>query len=152
MFRDSYPAKKGRIAMIDLTSAFGQRVAQRLNDESVIWLTTVRQDGAPLPSPVWFLWDGETVLIYSQPNTPKLRNITRSSLVTLNFDGDGHGGNIIVLSGTAQIDTAAVPANQDAAYLAKYQAGIASIGMTPEHFAAGYSVAIRVTPTSVRGH
>jgi PPOX class probable F420-dependent enzyme len=98
------------------------------------------------------LWDGETVLIYSQPNTPKLRNITRSSLVTLNFDGDGHGGNIIVLSGTAQIDTAAVPANQDAAYLAKYQGGIASIGMTPEHFAAGYSVAIRVTPTSVRGH
>lgn len=138
--------------MIDFTSTYGMRVAQRLNDEIIIWLTTVRDDGAPLPSPVWFLWDGEAVLIYSKPNTPKLRNIARSQLVTLNFDGDGQGGNIIVLNGTAQIDPAVPPANRDAAYLAKYEAGIAGIGMTPESFAAGYSVAIRVTPTSVRGH
>lgn len=138
--------------MIDLTSPFGVRVAQRLNDEIVIWLTTVRADGAPAPSPVWFLWDGTTVLIYSQPNTPKLRNIASNPLVALNFDGDGGGGNIIVLNGTAQIDSSAPAADQDMAYLVKYRDHIAEIGMTPESFAASYSVALRVTPTNLRGH
>jgi hypothetical protein len=38
-------------------------VEKRLREEQVIWLTTVRADGMPLPTPVSFLWAGETVLI-----------------------------------------------------------------------------------------
>ena len=49
-----------------------RKVKQRLRRELVIWLTTVRRDGMPQPTPVWFLWDGDTFLIYSQPNTRKL--------------------------------------------------------------------------------
>ncbi|MDQ6712638.1 MAG: pyridoxamine 5'-phosphate oxidase family protein, partial [Candidatus Dormibacteraeota bacterium] len=36
----------------------------------------VRPDGIPIPSPVWFHWDGHSFLIYSQPDTPKLRDIS----------------------------------------------------------------------------
>ena len=54
----------------DTTTDFGRRVERRLRDEYLVWLTTVRADGLPQPSPVWFLWDGETVLIYSQPGKP----------------------------------------------------------------------------------
>ena len=74
--------------MIDTTSEFGTRVAQRLQQEGIIWLTTVRGDGTPQPSPVWFLWDGETFLIYSQPGAPKVRNIARSPKVALHLNGD----------------------------------------------------------------
>lgn len=139
--------------MLDFTTDFGARVAQRLTNELIIWLTTVRNDATPQPSPVWFLWDGAmTVLIYSQPNTPKLRNIAANPTVALNFDGDGRGGNIIVLTGTAHIDTTIPPAHQHNAYLEKHRAAIARIQMTPETFAAAYSIPIRVTLTHLRGH
>jgi hypothetical protein len=62
-------------------------------------LTTVTPSGAPLPRPVGFLFDDDqTVLVYSQPGA-RIRNISR----TLNFGGDGKGGDIVVLSGTAEV-------------------------------------------------
>ncbi len=136
---------------VDTSTPFGSRVLRRLEEEPIIWLVTVDADGTPQPSPVWFLWDGETALIYSQPNTPKLRNIERQPRVALHFDSDGQGGDIVVLTGTAAIDPDAPRASAVPAYVEKYRARISNIGMDPEHFAAGYSVAIRFTPTKVRG-
>ena len=138
--------------MIDLTSKFGIHVAQRLDKEIVIWLTTVGADGTPQPSPVWFLWADQAFLIYSRPNTPKLRNIERSPRVALNFDSDGQGGDIVVFTGEARIDPQAPPAHEIPAYLKKYREHIAGINMTPDHFARGYSVALRIVPTKLRGH
>ena len=137
--------------MIDLSGAFGARVASRLAEEIVIWLTTVGADGTPQPSPVWFLWTDQRFLIYSKANKPKLRNIERNPRVALNFDGNGRGGNIVVITGEARIDPQAPPANQVAAYLEKYRNDIARIGMDPESFARSYSVAFWVTPTALRG-
>src|SRR5215471_1070757 len=82
---------------IDANTEFGARVLRRLDDESTAWLTTIGVDGTPHPRPIWFYWDGETILIYSQPNTFKLRHIETNPKASFNFDGDGHGGNIVVL-------------------------------------------------------
>jgi PPOX class probable F420-dependent enzyme len=138
--------------MIDLSTDFGARVARRLGDEIVIWLTTVRADGTPQPSVVWFLWEHDTFLIYSQSNKQKLRNIARNPKVSLNFDGNGRGGDLIIFSGEAQqVDD--VPAvDQNPSYIAKYQDQITRIGYTVEQFAKSYSVALRVVPTHLRGH
>ena len=141
------------IAMqIDTSSEHGARAARRLANEPIGWLTTVGADGTPQPSPIWFLWDGETALIYSQPNTPKLRHIAANPRVSLNLDGDGEGGDIIVLTGQAQVDESVPAANAHPEYLAKYSHGIARIGMTPDSFAAAYSVPIRFRPARLRGH
>lgn len=137
---------------IDTSSAFGARVARRLRDESVIWLTTVRDDGTPEPSPVWFIWDGSTFLIFSQPNTPKLRHIARDPKVSLNFDGDGHGGDIVIFTGRASVASGERPADQVPDYLAKYRDHISRIGMDPASFGKAYSVPIRVEPMKLRGH
>ena len=137
---------------IDTTTEFGQRVERRLRDETIGWLPTVGADGTPQPSPIWFLWDGQTILIYSQPNTPKLRNIERNPRVALNLDGDGRGGDIVVLAGEARVDREAPGAADHAEYLEKYRQAIKRIGMTPEQFAVSYSVPIRLTPAKLRGH
>ena len=137
--------------MIDLSSEFGVRVAARLDQELIIWLTTVRADGTPQPSPAWFLWVDQTVLIYSQPNKQKLRNIAQNPKVALNFNSDQDGGAIAIITGDAQIDPQ-VSADQISAYLEKYRMAIADLGSTPEGFAQSYSVAIRVTPASLRGY
>lgn len=136
---------------LDTSTDLGARVARRLVQEQVIWLTTVREDGRPEPSPVWFLWDGETFLIYSRPNTLKLRNIAVRPHVSLSFNSTETGGDVVVFAGEARIAEGAPPATDVPAYLEKYGQGIANIGMTPEGFAAAYSVPIRVTPSKVRG-
>ena len=91
------------------------------------------------------------MLIYSQPNKQKLRNIAQNAKVALNFNSNQTGGDIAIITGAAQLDPKAPPADQISAYLEKYRAAIADIGMTPAGFAQTYSVAIRVTPTSLRG-
>ena len=75
--------------MIDAGSQFGARADRRLREEVLAWLVTVRADGQPQPSPVWFLWDGESFLVYSQAGRQKVRNIERNPLVSLHLDGDG---------------------------------------------------------------
>ena len=138
--------------MIDQSQEFGARVAAHLRDEIVVWFTSVTPAGAPLPRPVWFVWDGaESVLIYSQPGA-RVRNIEANPRVTLNFGGNGRGGDIVVISGRATADGDAPPADANADYLAKYDADIARIGLTPEMFAARYSVPVRVAFTRVDGH
>lgn len=138
---------------IDTSTEFGQRVQRRLQEESIVWLTTVRKDGQPIPVPIWFLWDGDAeVLIYSRPNTPKLRNIADQPKVSLNFDSDGTGGNIIQFDGEAHHDTTAPPATGVDAFIDKYRSGFERLGSTPEQFASSYSEAVRVRLTKLRGH
>ena len=137
---------------IDTTTEFGQRVMRRLQEEQVIWLTTVDARRTPQPRPVWFLWEGETFLIYSQPDTAKVRHIRRNPQVALHFDGNERGGDIIVFVGAARIAKEAPAGNENSDYLAKYRSGIERLGSTPARFAGDYSTAIRVQPTRVRGH
>jgi PPOX class probable F420-dependent enzyme len=137
---------------IDTSSEFGARAARRLRDDLIYWLVTIGPDGMPQPSPVWALWDGETFLIYSQPDTPKLRNVASRPQVALHLDGDGRGGDIVIVTGVARIASDAPPADRVPEYVAKYREGLRRIGMTAESFARAYSVAVRVTPTRLRGH
>jgi PPOX class probable F420-dependent enzyme len=137
--------------VIDEGTEFGGRVARRLREEMVVWLTTVTPAGAPLPRPVGFVWDGgEVVSIYSQPGA-RVRNIAANPKVTLNFDGDGRGGDIVVLSGTAHVDSDGPAADANSAYLEKYGAQIQEIGMTPAAYAARFSVPIRIRLTRLDG-
>jgi PPOX class probable F420-dependent enzyme len=135
----------------DLSSEFGGRIASRLRNEQVIWLTTVGRTGTPQPNPVWFLWDGETFLIYTQPTAYKLRNLRYNPRVALHFDSGEDGEDVIVFTGTAILDESAPLAHNNPPYLEKYRDGIASIEMTPESMGDSYSVAIRVRHDKVRG-
>jgi PPOX class probable F420-dependent enzyme len=138
--------------VIDLDSEFGVRVAQHLRDEIVVWMTTVTPSGAPLPMPVWFHWDGgDQVVMYSRHGA-RVRNIEANPHVSLNFAGDGRGGDIVVLSGRATIDHDAPPADLDTDYLAKYDEHIKRIGMTPESFAERYCVPVHIELGRLRGH
>ena len=136
----------------DINSQFGARVHDRLQKETIAWLVTTDGQGTPQPSPVWFLWDGQSMLIYSRPDTPKLRNIAGNPRVAVHLDGDGRGGDIVVLTGRATIDYDVPPATEIPEYITKYHAGILSIGMTHESFADAYNVPVRFMPEKLRGH
>jgi PPOX class probable F420-dependent enzyme len=122
----------------------------RLRREVIVWLTTVRSDGQPQSSPVWFLWDGRTFLIYSLPTSQKVPNIRGNGRVSLHLDDDGVGGDIVSIEGQASIGGSERPVNEVPEYVEKYRELIAELGSGPDEFAGAYSVAIRVTPTRWR--
>ncbi|GHO83627.1 TIGR03667 family PPOX class F420-dependent oxidoreductase [Dictyobacter formicarum] len=138
----------------DPSTPFGKRVARRLQEEHLIWLTTVDVKDTPQPTPVWFLWDAatSTILIYSQTHAKRLEHLQHNPHVALNFDGNGMGGDIIVITGEARVSSTDLPADQHQVYVEKYRELIAQLFGTPEHFASLYSVALRISPQSIRGH
>ena len=130
-----------------LDTATGARAERRLREEGIIWLTTVRSDGLPQSVPVWFLWDGETFLIYSELDRQKLRNIGRNPRVGLHLNSNARGGDVVRVEGTPEIEEDFPPATEIGEYVEKYRESIARIGFDPEGFARAYSVELRVTPT-----
>src|SRR5207342_2058479 len=51
------------------------RILRFLEQEPVVWLSTVRPDGVPHLVPIWFWWDGEALLVVSKPNAQKVLNL-----------------------------------------------------------------------------
>src|SRR5918992_3063836 len=135
--------------VIDPETEVGERVAARLRDELVAWLVTVAPDGTPVPTPVWFLWDGETLLLYSQPGKPKLRHIEVNPRVALALRTDELGDDLAVITGDAEVEDSAPAAFEVPSYIEKYRDEIARQGADPESFSAAYSVPIRIRPTSL---
>jgi len=136
--------------MLDPNTPQGGRAIARLTDEKIIWLTTVRPNGQPQASPVWFLYLNDEFLIYSLPGTARTSNIEANPRVSLNLDGNGEGGDIVAIEGTARLDPDPAPSTDVKPYQEKYAGFIARNGWTPESFAADYPIAIRITPVRSR--
>jgi PPOX class probable F420-dependent enzyme len=132
--------------MLDTTTEAGARADRRLRGEIMMWLTTVRSDGQPQSVPVWFLWDGETFLIYSQRGRQKLKNIGRNARVGLHLNSNERGSDVVRVEGAAELLEDFAPANEVGEYLEKYRERIARIGFDPDGFARAYPIALRVTP------
>ncbi len=138
--------------MIELDSTFGRAVKRHLESEYVIWLTTVGSNLTPQPRPVWFIWENDTFLLFSQAKAHKVAHIKKNPNVALHFNTDETGDkHVMVFTGHATIDIDCPPAHQVVAYLEKYGQGISDLNMTPEQFSNDYSVAIRIRPTELRG-
>lgn len=136
--------------LFDTSTPTGARADERLHSDEIAWLTTIGRDGIPRSSPVWFLWDGSTFLVYSRPTAAKVRALAANPGVSLHLEGDRKGGDVVTVEGRATVDGGAPPAHEVPGYVAKYGDGIARLGTDPAGFGADYSTAIRVTPTRGR--
>jgi PPOX class probable F420-dependent enzyme len=138
--------------VLDLDTEFGARADRRLREEIIGWLVTVTADGTPQARPVWYLWDGETLLLYSLPAQAKVRNIERNPIVALHLDSANSGDDIVMVTGTAAIDPSAPAVDKNTAYLDKYLEQIVRIGFEgAAHMAEKYTTAIRILPSSIKG-
>jgi PPOX class probable F420-dependent enzyme len=136
-------------SLLDLTKERGQHIDHHLRRHKIAWLITVRPDGRPHAVAVWFLWDGETFLIFSKPKNQKVRNVRNNANVVLALDDTHQGEDPIAVEGTA---TLLEPGQIDitfAGYVEKYQEDIKYLGFIPEQMAKEYSQPIRITPTRV---
>jgi PPOX class probable F420-dependent enzyme len=139
-------------ALPDPATAFGARVRRRFADDQVAWLTSVDAGGTPQPNPVWFvLLDDGDVLVYCQPKARRLRHVHERPHVSLHFNSDDGGGDIIVLTGTAEVDPGFPLAHEFPPYVEKYGAAAARISGDVEAFANDYRVALRIRLAKTRG-
>jgi PPOX class probable F420-dependent enzyme len=66
-------------------------------------LSTVRADGSPHVTPVWFLLDGDEVVFNTGKDSVKGRNLARDGRVALCVDDDRPPYDFVVLRGRARL-------------------------------------------------
>jgi PPOX class probable F420-dependent enzyme len=127
-----------------------EQLARILDRELIGFLTAVAPSGQPQTAPVWFVRDGDDIVVYNQPNTPRLASIAVNPKVALTLRGDPRGmGGVSIEASAARDDTMPSPSDFPG-YLDKYAAEIELIGYTPEQFSVGYRTGVRLTVNRVR--
>ncbi len=66
-------------------------VAELLSARLIASLATLNKDGSVHVVPMWFLWDGDALLVPTSKATRKLRNVERDDRATVMID-DSRGG------------------------------------------------------------
>jgi PPOX class probable F420-dependent enzyme len=139
--------------MLDFNTRFGRFAKKYIKREYFIWMTTVDSTSTPQPRPVWFIWENDSFLIFSQAKAHKVKHLQKNPNVALHFNTQDEKGEkgLIVFTGTATLDSDSPPAHRIRAYMRKYRSGIKALNATPEQFSEEYSIAIRIHPTNIRG-
>ena len=121
------------------------RVRPMLDEERVVWLSTVRPDGTPHLVPTWFLWDGEALVVFSKPGAAKVRNLRANPrlMVAVGDPEDDFSVGLIEAEATCHDAAADIPD----AFFAKYAAELGPGRLDAETFRATYTQVIRIVPT-----
>jgi PPOX class probable F420-dependent enzyme len=135
----------------DPRTRFGARVQRKLRDERLVWLTSVGHDGTPQPNPVWFLWEGDTFLVYNAAHARRLGHIRRRPRVSLHFETGADADDVVVFTGVAEVAEGQPPPHLVPEYVARYGEDMARISGSLEAFSAEYPVPVRVRVSGVRG-
>ncbi len=93
-------------------------VRRRLNEERNVWLTTVRTNGRPHVTPVWFIYLNDRFWIETGANAVKTKNIAVTGFVSLALET---GDAPVVAEGHAIIHATLRPTEVVAAFMEKYQ-------------------------------
>ena len=125
----------------------GPTGADALGRESVAWIATVRPDGRPHVVPLWFLWDGESILVFSKAEAQKVRNLRHDRRVMVAVGAPGLETPAGLLEAVAELDPVATRADLPSGFVAKYRARLTELGLSGEAFAQVYPQPIRIRPT-----
>ena len=137
--------------MLDTTKTRDAHIEERLRADLIVWLGSVRPDGRPHIVPVWFLWEGETVLVFSKPDQ-KVRNLKENPNVWLALDNTKDGEDVVMVEGKAELMSDPSVNTTLPEYAAKYATQLSDMKWTAETMAQSYTEAIRITPTKFHGY
>jgi PPOX class probable F420-dependent enzyme len=128
----------------------GKEGAERLDRESVGWLTTITANGRPQSSVLWFVVHDGAIYVQSQPGAAKVTNIRSNHHVSFHLNSDAHGGEVVTVDAEAEI-LDSPPSDVLSSYLAKYERPMREqLAMTPDQLLADYGTTVRIIPRRVR--
>ncbi|MDH3189146.1 MAG: PPOX class F420-dependent oxidoreductase [Acidimicrobiia bacterium] len=85
--------------MVDVNTT----VERFLQERPTATLGTIRQDGSPQASVVWYLWDQGEFVISTIPTTAKWHNLKRDPRCSLCIE-DPDSGQMVIAYGSARLD------------------------------------------------
>lgn len=94
------PTEQGDLALLN------DPVAQELlHSTNLARLAYTWRDGTPRVIPIWFHWNGETIVLGTPPNAPKVDVLPSNSKVALTIDRDEWPYHALLIRGTAHVET-----------------------------------------------
>jgi PPOX class probable F420-dependent enzyme len=122
-------------------------IGEALEGHDVVWLSSIRPDGRPHLVPVWFVWDGGSLIVLSKPNAQKVRNVRRDPRVMVAVGAPGVDFDVELIEAEAELDPGPANGALPGRFARKYQAQLELATTSIERFAAIYSQPIRIRPT-----
>jgi nitroimidazol reductase NimA-like FMN-containing flavoprotein (pyridoxamine 5'-phosphate oxidase superfamily) len=121
----------------DLQAVLSDPVALRLHDSTnLMRLAYTGRDGAPRVIPIGYVWNGQTFVVCTSTNAPKLPALEADPRVAVTIDTDAFPPNVLLVRGTAAIEIVdGVPEefletnrkHTDEAEYAAWEAGVRSL-------------------------
>lgn len=122
------------------------RLDRFLASEEVVWLSTVRPDGTPHLVPIWFTWDGTSLLVLSKPHAQKVRNLRANPVAMLALGEPDEDFDVALAE--ARVELIDGPLTElPPGHLDKYGARMTALGLSADEFLSTYSQLLRITPT-----
>lgn len=122
-------------------------IVAALQRDPVVWLSSVRPDGGPHVVPMWFHWDGESILVFSKPGAQKVRNVRAEPRVMVAVGEPGPAFDVELVDAVAQLAREPTSRLMSDEFARKY-AGLADLaGISFDRFAAVYEQPIWIRPT-----
>jgi PPOX class probable F420-dependent enzyme len=116
-----------------------------LDTAASLSLATVRPDGRPHVVPLWFLWDGDAIVVLTKPHAQKVRNLVAEprAMVSVGPPGVAEASLLEVI---AEVEPGGAAALADR-LRSKYQHQFDTLGWTVGEFIETYPFVIRLRPT-----
>jgi PPOX class probable F420-dependent enzyme len=109
---------------LSFCEAGGVTRTQRLLTEQNVWLATVRPDGRPHLTPIWFVWTDDHLWVCTGADSVKVRNVRRNPKVSVALES---GNSPVAGEGTAHVHVGGTPPPPVVdAFVAKYDWDITS--------------------------
>lgn len=94
------PVKQGDVSLLQHPAA-----QELLHSKIPARLAYVWTDGTPRVVPIWFHWNGHDIVMASPPKAPKLKALAKNSKVSLTIDDNTFPHKVLLIRGTARLET-----------------------------------------------
>jgi general stress protein 26 len=94
------PVKQGGLELLQLPAS-----QALLQSKIPARLAYVGTDGGPRVVPIWFHWNGREVVLGTPARAPKVKALTKNPRVALTIDDNQFPHKVLLLRGTARLDT-----------------------------------------------
>ena len=101
-----------------MTTTISAEIISKLESQQTIWFSSVRPDGRPHLTPVWFVWHEQKFYFGIDPASVKSRNIRHNPRVALALED---GTNPVICEGTARLVEPPLSESLLAAFFKKYE-------------------------------
>ncbi len=83
---------------------YDEQVRSELTQPKIVRLTTIQPDGYPHTVPVWFMLDGDDIIVFTGSQSRKVKNALDNKKGNIAFGGDPVGSPCFTIVGDIEVE------------------------------------------------